>query len=1627
MSVTGRRRSALAGKLTGRWRLPGTGTGGTSAGDGASGAGEAAAAAGDSLSAAAWTMVSRVTGVVRIAVIGAVLGPTFFGNTYQFTNTLPNLVYYGFLGGQLFSSLLVPALVRHLDAGDRRAGERVAGGFLGLTAAALVVVAPLAIAAGPLLLRFASLGKGPDLAGAAQVHTARLLIIMFLPQIFCYAVVATSIAVMNSRKRFALPAGAPAIENLGTIAVLGAAAAVYGTGSRLGGVPVGEILLLGFGSTAAVALHAAAQWWGARRTGVVLVPRTGWREPEVLVVVRRALPAVAQAGLFAVQMLALLAGANRLAGGVVAFQIALNFYFLAGAIGITPVALSLLPRLARMHLDGDETAFRNTLIRGWALGYFVTVPAAVAYLVLAVPLARALSFGRMGSAAGVTMVAVSVAALSVAVLGQTAFLISTYASYARKDTRSPLLASMVQAVISLGLVSTVLLVHGTAVLLVLGLSVSASVGASAWYLTARMRRHLSRGGAGRLTPSLARFLAGSAAMAGPAWLIATAMPRWLGPPLGTRAAIVVAALVGVLIYVAVQARLKTEELDWLARGFSLMRGKARSVITGAGIGGTSVLRRYRDRVGGLVTSAFETARRAAGRCGRVSSQWLWWPVIAVAAGAGAAATFGPLKAMAGLAVLLLVAAVRRWPALAAYLVVVVTPLAVGISKGGALPLRPNEVLDVLVALGLAVAGTARLRTGRIPRLRLDGVEWSILLMAVFSSAVPLLWMTVRQQQISQDDLLYALVMWKLVGVYVIIRLGVRTGQQVRHCLWLSVAAASAVATVAIGQTLHLFGIAGLLRSYFAYSGSGPAATGARASSTLGLPAATADLMIFNLAIVGGLWTRYRRHRVILGAAAALFVGGALAAGEFSGIIGLVIGLICIAFVTSSPRLLALFIPAGLVGSAVLRSVIGGRLSGFQSPYRLPASWLGRLSNLRTYFWPKLFSDWNFVLGVRPSARVAVATQSARYVWIESGYTWLLWGGGIPLLASYIFFVLAVAKRGLLAARYGAGAVSVAGAAVFVAVLVTTVLMLFDPHLTYRGSADELFILIALAAPWRRHRGGQASQIAWPRQDAIRGDGGSTVSPENDDAGREKPAAWPPVLSPDGNARRNREPAGPYARIDPLADQLVTGVNPAAAPRDKRVPGQLPRFLRVYWASIVAIALTVTAAAALLAGLQTREYRSQAQIVVNPSTAEAGAAAQAAVMGTEQAIAQSGTVVAAASGLLHVPQSALRAGLSVSAPANSYLLVISVQNPNPRVAQRNAQAVAAAYAAYRSMPGRTAGGGGVNAAIVSPASLPTAPSSPNVGLDIGVGLILGIVLGLGSALVRDRVDDRIRGAPDLRDQSGAPVLAVVPGVPDGSREPADALVMLRSPGSAAADAFRDLRTRLVQLTVRRNARTVLAASCAGEDDALVAGNLAVALALSGRHVVLVCADLRRSRTQDAFEVTGRTGLTSVLDGGAELSGALQRTEVTGLEILPPGPVPSDLAAAPQSPKLPGVLDQIRRHADFVIIQAPPILAGPDTGALAELVGLVLLVADTSRSTGADVRAARQELEQGHGAPDGCVLVTAGRRRSPPRFAAELPVRLPRLELRRKLPRRRRVEGEIPDPRAPVEPQPAREER
>lgn len=513
-----------------------------------------------SLSGATWTTVSRITGFGRVVTIAAVLGPTYFGNIFQATNLVPNLTYE-FLTGALFASLLVPSLVGHIDSDDTEAGQRLAGGFLGVALIAFSVVTAVVIAAGPALLGLLSLGVESSGVAEAQERVGWILLVMLMPQVLLYGIAATGAAVMNAHGRFALAAAAPAVENFGVIATMGALVALFGTAPSLENVETPYLLVLGLGTTGAVALHALVQWLGARRCGVLLIPRAGWRDPEVLAVLRRAVPSLGYAGLNSIRVFAVLVVANRVAGGVVAFQLALNFYYLPVAVWARPVSLAMLPQLSRLR-DAPRT-FHDELVRGASLVLFLVVPAAMAYCVLAVPLAKAASFGEMSTPTGIILVAASLAALAPGVLGEAGFVVGTHASYARADAGRPLRSMAVRTVITLsGATVAFQLADGVALLVLLGLAISAGNLTSAGLL-GRGLLHVRERGAEVLGPGFVRSLAASGVMVVPTYVIADQLPRLVDIPGENLIAMAIAGVIGTAAFLATQRAFRSPELETL--------------------------------------------------------------------------------------------------------------------------------------------------------------------------------------------------------------------------------------------------------------------------------------------------------------------------------------------------------------------------------------------------------------------------------------------------------------------------------------------------------------------------------------------------------------------------------------------------------------------------------------------------------------------------------------------------------------------------------------------------------------------------------------------------------------------------------------------------------------------------------------------------------------------------------------------------------------------------------------------------------------------------------------------------------------------------------------------------------
>lgn len=453
---------------------------------------------------------------------------------------------------------------------------------------------------------------------------------------------------------------------------------------------------------------------------------------------------------------------------------------------------------------------------------------------------------------------------------------------------------------------------------------------------------------------------------------------------------------------------------------------------------------------------------------------------------------------------------------------------------------------------------------------------------------------------------------------------------------------------------------------------------------------------------------------------------------------------------------------------------------------------------------------------------------------------------------------------------------------------------------------------------------------------------------------------------------------------------LAGVNAGQFRRAPGVPGSWSRFVVAHARWILTITFIAVAGAALLARSQTPLYTSEAEVSVYFTAAEGGAL-QAPDMATEKGIASSGIVLLKASKWLHVPQVELAQGLSINVPAATYLMQILYSDPSPAVAQARAQAITTSYVAYRTPPppGSAAAKSAAKSAapppvphLITSASLPKSPSSPDYSIDILAALIVGLGLGLGTAAIRDHLDDHLRGPHELEALGRAPVLAFIPAFWSERRNPETRLAVAASPDSVVAEAYRTLRTRLVQTAASKGARTLLVTSPTWEDKSSVAANLAASLAQAGYRTILVCADLRWGYAHQLLGVRDWGGLTNLLNYETQVATELQSTTLQRLRVLPPGPPVADPAALLQRPALRAVIGELRAHADFVIIDAPSLLAGAETGPLSDLSEMILLVGDGRRSKRAQVRAAVGHMHA-EGKVVGWVLDNVGRRRHLPR--------------------------------------------
>ncbi len=288
----------------------------------------------------------------------------------------------------------------------------------------------------------------------------------------------------------------------------------------------------------------------------------------------------------------------------------------------------------------------------------------------------------------------------------------------------------------------------------------------------------------------------------------------------------------------------------------------------------------------------------------------------------------------------------------------------------------------------------------------------------------------------------------------------------------------------------------------------------------------------------------------------------------------------------------------------------------------------------------------------------------------------------------------------------------------------------------------------------------------------------------------------------------------------------------------------------------------------------------------------------------------------------------------------------------------------------------------NFRVLVPATAPTAPISPKPLRSAILGFGVGLFAGIGLAFLLEQFDTRVRRADDVAALLRQPVLARIPRL---SREQMKSphLVTMEHPADAVAEAFRLLRTNLAFMDVDGNARSMLVtSSLQGEGKSVTVANLAVTLALAGKKVIIVDADLRRPRQHRLFGLQNEVGASNVAVGDADLVTTLQSVQVvspagngtqadftswtsatgavTRLWVLTSGPIPPNPGEIVASQRFSQMLGRLRDECDVRLVDSPAMLAVGDTAALASEVDGLLFLVDMEKARRPVIQAAADQL-------------------------------------------------------------------
>ncbi|TFI44666.1 polysaccharide biosynthesis tyrosine autokinase [Rhodococcus sp. 1R11] len=414
-----------------------------------------------------------------------------------------------------------------------------------------------------------------------------------------------------------------------------------------------------------------------------------------------------------------------------------------------------------------------------------------------------------------------------------------------------------------------------------------------------------------------------------------------------------------------------------------------------------------------------------------------------------------------------------------------------------------------------------------------------------------------------------------------------------------------------------------------------------------------------------------------------------------------------------------------------------------------------------------------------------------------------------------------------------------------------------------------------------------------------------------------------------------------------------------------------KILKARWI-IIAVTVVVVILGALGASLLTTPlYESSARMFVSTSGGATVSETYQGNLTSQQLVAsysELATSDALAARVLNVlplggmSAAQLASKVKASSTPDTVLFNLTVTDPSPERARDIANAMANELTEQVRELETPANGGDPAAGVKTfqQAEASSTPVSPKTKRNLALGAAVGLLLGIALAVLRDRLDNTIKGRREIEAISGKALVGTIPFDKERKAHPAVDFQDLTQ--SASAEAFRELRTNLQFLEVDHPPRVIVVTSAIpSEGKTTTAVNLAVALAEAGHHVALVEGDLRRPRVSKYMGLIGSVGLSTVLAGQATVEEVLQPTKYEGLQAMASGPIPPNPSELLGSEASRALLVELRSRFDYVIVDGAPLLPVTDSAVLTTHADGALLVTRYGHTKSNELARAISNLE------------------------------------------------------------------